>query len=246
MAKIKTSAIVADIRGTLGGNVFSSNKGGNYVRRYKKPTNPNTIAQQNVRLAFMALSSYWRNLSDTQRLAWNTITPHYPYMDSLGESKILSGQQLFMKLNQQINGSNVNNIYGQTALIYDPVEPQVFPAIFNPDTSCDISTAFISLNTILLDGTATIPTGYVATFDATQMLSPGITAPQKGLFKNLLTVPEGTDLTDSQFGSDLYGQFTNTFGAPVVGSMFYLNISLISNISGEKSVPARCKVLVSA
>ena len=56
MAKIKTSALVADIKGTVGGNVFASNKGGNYVRRYKKPINTNTIAQQEVRSIFGANS----------------------------------------------------------------------------------------------------------------------------------------------------------------------------------------------
>jgi len=48
MAIIKFSAIVSDARGKIGGNVFSRNKGGSYIRSYVKPINPSTPKQTQV------------------------------------------------------------------------------------------------------------------------------------------------------------------------------------------------------
>lgn len=239
MAKIKTSAIVADIRGTLGGNVFSSNKGGNYVRRYKKPTNTNTIPQQIMRALFMALSTSWRALADASRAAWIAIAPHYPYMDSLGETKILSGQQLFMKLNQNINGYNSNYPITTFALLDMPVTPQVFPTISFASGVCNNTTSEIELTNILIDGDASVPTGFGLVFEACQVLSQGISAPQKGLFKSLLSYSPSTDFTDSVNASDLYLAYVYKYGMPHTGSGFYGNIYLVCVESGEKSVPIR-------
>ena len=42
MAKIKMTAIVADMRNKLNGSVFSRNRGGAYIRTKVTPINPQT------------------------------------------------------------------------------------------------------------------------------------------------------------------------------------------------------------
>lgn len=239
MAIIKTSAIVADIRGTLGGNVFSANKGGNYVRRYKKPINRNTIAQQTMRNLFMTLSAMWRNLEDSQRAAWNAIATHFPYMDSLGSSKVLSGQQLYMKLNQQIQGYNAGGTTVPFSLLNDPSGPQSFPTQVITEGQFDFSLASLGLNYMSFDDVQAVPVGFGLVIEATQVLSPGITAPQKGLFKQLISWCPETDCTDSANGIDTGSAYTSVFGLPPIGSQFFVQISLVSLVSGEKSVPSR-------
>ena len=244
MVIIKTSALVADIRGIVGGNVFSSNKGGNYTRRYKKPINRNTTAQQTMRNLFMTLSAGWRNLEDSEREAWNTIAPHYPYMDSLGQSKVLSGQQLYMKLNQQIQGYNAAGSTLPFALLTTPAEPQPFPTQVITQGQFDFSTTSLLLNNMLFDDLEAVPAGFGLIIEATQVLSYGITAPQKGLFKNIISWEPGTDVTDAGNATDTGGAYTAVFGLPAVGSMFYVQISLISQVSGEKSVASRARYIV--
>lgn len=239
MAIIKTSAIISEIRGTLGGNVFSSNKGGNYVRRYKKPTNRNTIAQQVMRTLFMTLSSLWRSLSYSQRAAWTTIATHYSYMNKLGESKILSGQQLYMKLNQQIQTYNQFGTITTFPLLETPAEPQTFPTMSIEDGECDIIAGQISLNNVLIDTLPEVPAGFGLVGEATQSLSRGIDAPQKGLFKAICSFEPTADLTDSAFAQNFYTRYNAIFGRPTVGSCFYVNIYLVSETSGEKSTVIR-------
>lgn len=102
MARIKYSALVSDIRGIVGGNVFSRNKGGGYVRTFVKPNNPQTEAQQIQRLILGSIATEWRQLTEQQRTNWNLAALDFPYKDKLGEDKTYSGQQLFMKLNSTL------------------------------------------------------------------------------------------------------------------------------------------------
>jgi len=97
--KIKFSAIVSDARGKIGGNVFSRNKAGAYVRTFVKPTNPNSAAQQIIRNRIQGLVTGWRALSDAVRLGWNQTTHNFPQSNKLGETFYLTGQQLFTKFN---------------------------------------------------------------------------------------------------------------------------------------------------
>ena len=57
MAKIKFGMMMTDARGKLGGQVFSKNKGGAYVRTKVTPSNPQTIAQTTRRALFAAIWS---------------------------------------------------------------------------------------------------------------------------------------------------------------------------------------------
>lgn len=99
MALIKYSAVVGAASGKVGGVVLSSNGNGAYVKGYVKPVNPNTSKQQVVREQFGALTTSWRALTDAQRQRWSDAAPQFPYQNRLGDSKIYSGFQLFVKLN---------------------------------------------------------------------------------------------------------------------------------------------------
>lgn len=93
------SAIVADASGKVGGNVFSNNRGGSYVRSWKKPTNPNTPKQAAQRGIFGTVATQWRELTEGQRQTFLANADNYPYVNRLGETKVLTGAQLYQKLN---------------------------------------------------------------------------------------------------------------------------------------------------
>ena len=91
---------VAELSGSIGGTTFSRNKGGGYMRKRAVPTNPDTILQQAVRTDFATLITNWTNvLTQGQRDAWNDYAEANPVLNKLGQSRLLSGQQWYVKLN---------------------------------------------------------------------------------------------------------------------------------------------------
>lgn len=235
MAKIKTSALVADIKGTVGGNVFASNKGGNYVRRGKKPTNANTEKQQAVRALFGGMTGNWSLLNDTERRTWIEGAQNFPYTDSLGEVKIYSGQQLFTKLN--------NNLvqYGLAQLSVCPV-PQSFDALSWVVVSASVSAQGIqTLEAYFRIGAAeAVPANFVVSIAATAPMSAGISAPSRQRFKNIATLATGAPTVNA----DILTAYSSNFGALVPGETFYVSIMLVNTISGEASVMSDYKAFV--
>jgi hypothetical protein len=229
MAKIKTSALVADIKGTVGGNVFAANKGGNYVRRYKKPTNANTPKQQAVREAFGSMTGLWRGLTEIQRNSWNEGAVNFPYQDALGETRIYSGQQLFNKLN-----NNLVQI-GASTLDTCPI-PQSFPNA-SLGVDANITAGNVLTVTADIDGSVGVPNDFTAIIRGTTSVSAGVSAPQNGLFKKLTTIVGGGDIDTYSLSTE----YNDVFGALITGDTIFLSISLVNTISGEASVPTFVK-----
>ena len=69
MAKTK-GTLLDNTRGRVGPVVFSQNGSGNYVRMYKKSTNPNSLAQQNQRNRFRTMSGGFNALTQSIQQGW--------------------------------------------------------------------------------------------------------------------------------------------------------------------------------
>jgi len=69
MASTK-GTILDNTRKKIGPLVFSTNGSGNYVKFYKKPTNPNSIAQQNQRNRFRSMSGGYGALTQAIQQGW--------------------------------------------------------------------------------------------------------------------------------------------------------------------------------
>ncbi len=229
MAIIKTSAIVSDIKGTSGGNVFASNKGGNYTRRYKKPTNLNSPKQQAVRDNFGFMAGLWRGLTDSQRATWNEGATGFPVQNKLGETKLLSGQQLFNRLNNTLIQAN------QTPLDVCPLSVS-FPSITIDGVLNSISPPELLLS-LAFDGSTAVPAGFVVALSATAKLSAGVSSPQKGLFKRVAIVAAGVDMAEY----DMTAGYNDLFGSLTVGDTIFIGAMLISKASGESSIVSTVK-----
>jgi len=68
----KFTPFLGNISGKISANVFARNKGGNYIRAHRAPTNPNSPAQQRARASFGASSRLWSGLSASLKSAWNS------------------------------------------------------------------------------------------------------------------------------------------------------------------------------
>lgn len=102
MALIQFGPAVANASGSIGGTVFSHNRGGSYMRTRVVPVkveNPFTIV---VRDAMSQCSRLWAGLSNEQREAWREFSTASPSINRLGMSKTLSGHVAFNRINTRL------------------------------------------------------------------------------------------------------------------------------------------------
>lgn len=99
--KVKYSAIgITNMSGKSGGSVAAFNKHGAYIRRWAKPTNPQSALQTAVRSSFGGWARAFGHLSESAREAWKIFGQNNPRVDRLGESRPMSALNAFMSANQ--------------------------------------------------------------------------------------------------------------------------------------------------
>jgi hypothetical protein len=92
--------MLAQASGSLAGSVFSHNKGGMYTRNRSIPTNPSSAQQQVVRNAVGQLAARWGSiLTVAQRSAWQVYADNVPLVDTLGDSRAVTGQNQYVRSN---------------------------------------------------------------------------------------------------------------------------------------------------
>lgn len=98
MAIVKPAPIISDLRGSIGGVVFTRSRAGAVARRRVKPT-PSSSAPLARHKAFHSIKvDHWRRvLTNAQRLEWNTTAETVRWTNRLGDQYTPSGYQLFMR-----------------------------------------------------------------------------------------------------------------------------------------------------
>lgn len=228
MAKVLFTAVVADMRGKLAGTVFTKNRGGAVARTKVSPVNARTIPQQVARADFGNFSTAWRSLSQASRDTWNTGAPNFPRKDQFGNTKILSGQQLYVALN-----SNLSKI-SLPALIMCPV-PQGTSWERPEKVSLAVNAAKLELTAGIgvEPGQATV--WYIR---ATPIMSEGVTNPT-GRFKAIANMPIPSVGTGPAVVEDITTEWESVFGKiPGAGSgQIFVEITAINAATGESSAP---------
>ena len=104
MAIIKLGALVAGIRGTVGGVTFSASGAGPNARLWSKGSNPRSNGQSSQRGRFSMMPDGWRALTNTQRDDWAAwaADPAQEKTNSLGEPYFLNGYQWFVAINTNL------------------------------------------------------------------------------------------------------------------------------------------------
>lgn len=96
--KFTPGPTIAAASGSIGGTVFSRNRYGAYTRNRAIPVSPNTAYQAAAKQYLSQASQNWRDLTDAQRLQWNTWAQSNPVTDNLGQSQILQGNSAYVML----------------------------------------------------------------------------------------------------------------------------------------------------
>lgn len=218
MAKVKFSALISEMRNKLNGSVFSRNRGGSYLRNKVTPVNPQSIAQVAARNRLTTFSQGWRGLTQAQRDAWNAIAPQYARPDIFGDLKNPSGQQLYVKLNV-----NLDNVGG--AAITDPPTPTATAAL----TSVTLTAAETGPQYDVAFAPTPIPANTAMLIESTPGLSPGISN-----FNSQFRVIGTATATDTS-PADLSAEQVAKFGAISAGLKYAIRVRQINTNTGIPS-----------
>lgn len=222
MAKIKFGMMMTDARGKLGGQVFSKNRAGAYIRTKVTPSNPQTQAQMQSRSLLGTLSVGWNALTDEQRASWNGAVDSWAKTDVFGDIKKPSGKNLYVSLNKNL---------GLVSLPFIETAPE-------KKEMQDLSrVSFVSDGEQLLVGSADgipLPLSNYAIF-ATPVLPQGVSN-AKNRFRHLVNIT-----TTSMEGTDIYDAYVAKFGAFAVDSNIQLLIKEIAE-NGQAGVPIKAKL----
>jgi hypothetical protein len=235
MGTIKFGGGVVDIRGSIGGTVYSRNANGAYARNRTKPYNPNTASQQDARNTFGSIARTWKTLTEAQQKSFIDQTAAYPYVNRLGESSTLTGFQLFQKVNAQLS------LLGQPIISF-MIAPVPLP-----------STSFLQILTLVKSpaaftfnaqfaGVAEVPADTVLVVEATRPLSNGTYRPKRQDFKQLLVIEAGTNVAAESISS----AYANVYGAiGDVGNFIYIRLFLVSLLTGQTTNPQETSKVIS-
>lgn len=128
MALVKLGPMVTEARGSIGGTVFARNRGGAYIRARTVGVNPQTTRQTAIRALLGDLASYWSStLTAAQRAAWNLYAANVPLINSLGEPRNVSGQNMFIRTNSLVQDCGGALLTAAPTIF--TVGPTVTPAI---------------------------------------------------------------------------------------------------------------------
>lgn len=226
MAKIKFGMMMTDARGKLGGQVFSKNKGGAYVRTKVTPANPQTADQTARRSLFAAISQSWSGLTASQISAWNEAVESWKSTDIFGDLLAPTGKELYQRLNNQLQ------VVGGSALTSPPAKIEL------PNSPITAVAVGIAAATVTLTGAYTT-TGTIIQVFATTQLSAGTS-----FVKNKLRQIYVADCA-SIVPADIYSAYVAKFGAPTAGDNVVFGISYVA-ASGQATPRQNVKAVVSA
>ena len=215
MAKIKFGMMMTDASGKLGGQVFSKNRGGAYVRTKVTPTNPQTSAQSTIRGIFASISSRWSSLTDAQRASFNGFVQAYARTDIFGDLRNPSGKSLFQRLNQNLEISGQT----QTDICNSPVEV--------PFANLYSAGAVISSTTFKVDYAGNL-TGAKIVVWATPQMSQGTKFVKNQLRQLEVFTGVNADMVD------IWSSYVAKFGTPVIGANISVAVRVI-NANGQAS-----------
>jgi hypothetical protein len=226
MAKIKFGMMMTDARGKLGGQVFSKNKGGAYVRTKVTPTNPQTTFQTGVRTLFALFSQQWSGLSDAARSAWDGAVSNWSTTDIFGDLKNPTGKSLFLRLNQRAVNA------GYTSFTAVPAKAEMVEGIVT-EVEIGISGAEINVSDVYTGSGARV------VFSGTPVLSAGTTY-AKNRLRDIYN-----ELGSNVDPATMYSAYVARFGVPTVGANIYFGIKYVL-ASGQSSPVQTIKAVVIA
>src|SRR3990172_240387 len=214
---IKFGSIVTDGRGKLGGQVYSKNRGGNYVRNNAVPSNPQTSFQMASRGILTSLSQGWSGLSQADRDAWNASTEGFQRTNAFGDLKRLSGKNLYTSLNKELI------TVGASVLDEPPTPSEILAPVTISGAITDGPTFEVDVET-----EGDVDDGFYV-IRATPAVSAGTS-----FVKNKLRVISTGNSDDLENTVDVAQDYIDRFGDPQLGQKIFFSCYTV-NTAGQRS-----------
>lgn len=120
MAIMRASPIIGAVSGRLGGTIAAQTKQGQVLKHRPAKINRRTAEALASRARFADQARAWQALTDAQRVEWNNFARQKPKANRLGQGRLLTGFQWFMKagvalLEQTPNGAR---LFAGTTLVF--------------------------------------------------------------------------------------------------------------------------------
>lgn len=228
MAKVLFTAVVADMRGKIAGTVFTKNKSGAVARTKVSPVNGRTPAQTTARARLSRLSAGWRTLTPSQREGWITRATEAFGTDVFGNTKTISGQQLYISVN-----TNRELTGGVVVPIVPKVEGPAYTGVITVTST--VTTGVMTL--LQLGSTGVVAPDTVFIVATTGALSAGISNPT-GKFKAL-----GVNLLPAAT-PEIQLPFAAKFGTAYTGDKIFIRLTPVNTRSGTSGAPIIMEVIV--
>ena len=136
------SLIISQGSGSLGGQTYSHNTYGQYIRARVVPTNPSSSRQAAVRSVFAALAQHWLNtLTASQRSAWDNYGANVAVKDALGDDIYLTGFCHYIRSNSAILQAGLSRVDDGPTILTLP-EPDTAFAVAASEATQLISVTF--------------------------------------------------------------------------------------------------------
>lgn len=215
MASIKYSALVTDIKGSIGGTTFKGTRAGaviqNKVIQPPYPAEGAKITKADAGRSMRTIGNNvqaWKALPPDEQEAWNMAAPNFPFKNKFGESYTPSGYQLFQSISADLQ------LVG-AAILDLPPTPEAW-------TNCPSFKIQVDpdAGTIVQD-IGTPPTDYAIAIFMTRPLSPGT----RGNIRDFRFI--AYTKTGSVLASDITADYQRVFGEvlPSNGAPFYGKIT---------------------
>lgn len=228
--KVQFGAIVNDARNKTGGIVFSKNKAGSFVRRKVAPSQPRTPDQLAIRADLTNNSKDWGGvLTQSQRDGWIAFAASNPVRDQFGNSVTLTGEQMYVRLNNTILQA------GGTTIADPPANLDV------PTVTALVAAAASGAGTFTVNITqsGTPAANPVYQIYATAQLSPGRKS-VSSFYRKIMTMPGNTAQP-----ATIFAAYTAKFGSLIAGKTIGVSVSVVDNTTGAQSAKFGVLITVS-
>lgn len=233
MALIKMGVVSSDVRGTLGGVVYSRNRGGAYIRAKVSPVQPITGFNGASRAIFGAISKLWSaSLTDTQRAGWEAFASVHPFVNIFGDAITLGGIAFFQAANRRVMQVGDDPILDAPANWLVPDPGAVTVAMAGNGTHLDLTTVTVSRTLTYDEGL------YI--FGTPPML--GARAPQKNDFRLINTQEGGLLASGVDFGAAYEARFAPLSWA--LGAKAFLRVAILNSVTGAISTSVLREAIV--
>lgn len=198
--------------GSIAGRTHSHNRAGQYTRSRRSPVQPVGSGRRAIaRANFAAASVGWSGLTTAQMGQWDSFAAQHPVTDSLGQSVVLTGHQMFVK----VNATRLNVL--MTISLVPPADLTLF-------TLAGTTMAASLTGGVQVEGFNTGSDGKIA-FAVSKSMSPGRTF-QKTFWQPLSA--SGVIGSGESDAAITTAEYAAEFGTPTVGQRVWARLTPVS------------------